>query len=252
MSSEKPTSMTSAPESGLHLLYGGNATAGDGSTSGNESSASHHHQWVLSESQVTLSVTALVFLFFLSLFANLGIIFYERVVSDIYRTLLNKLAALASLYQLGLTMAMIPVLVFRLLWGDGLGFAVCMLQTLLFVFFLVQFVLTYNELILLRFIFVCKLHTIGMLKEDVILCCVIWINMTLGSFVCLTTGIVLHSPSHVYFHYCKNSATGDGKYICDTIIVIHVLNVITHSFQQTVKSRRRLTLPKLSAQVFSC
>ncbi len=189
------------------LLFGaGSNNSNSGTSDDNRSS----HQWHLSQHQVMLSVTALVLLFFVSMAANLGIIFYERTVSDIYRTLLNKLAALASLYQVGLTVVVFPVLVARLLWGDGLGRAVCTVHILLFVFILTQFVLTYNELIFLRYIYICKLGAVGVLKEEAIFCFCIWINILLGTFVSLSSVLVMNSPSNAYYHYCQNSENTNG------------------------------------------
>ncbi len=113
----------------------------------------HHHQWDLSPSQTAVSFSAMVAFYLVSQAANLGIWYYERVVPDTHRTLLNKLAAVASLYKAGMGTVFFPVIAVRLLMPRGLPGAACHLQWCLFMFGLIQLMLCYNEMVALQYIY---------------------------------------------------------------------------------------------------
>ncbi len=190
----KHTTTTSTFENG--------STTADAGAAPIESSPS---QWSLSPTQAGLSCTYALAVCLVSQTANLGIIYYERVVPDSHRTLVNKVAALASTYQVGATV-MFPMVVVRLLLGRGLGEVACRLLGCVFVSSVVQLILSYNELIFLRYLYICRLNTVGMIKEELVMKCATWINLLLGMFVGVIYTMTAVPPGHVTHSFCTNSA----------------------------------------------
>ena len=160
--------------------------------------------WTLTPTQTALSCSLMVALGSVALAANLGIVYYEKIVPDNRRTLLNKVAALASLYKLCMA-TMFPVVLVRLAMDRGLSDAVCRLHNFAFMFSLVQLLLSYDELVVLHYIYICKLGAVGIIKEEIVLRLVIWINLGLGCFLGLAHGMTLHLPGHVYHTFCTNT-----------------------------------------------
>lgn len=156
-------------------------------------------RWSLDATQTALSCAVVLSLLAVSLLANAGVIWYERaVVPDARRTLLNQLAVLASAYQLGATATSFPLVAVRLLLGGGLAGPACHLQNFLHVWSTTQIMLCYNELVLLHYVYVCRLGTVGVIKEELVLRLVVWTNLVLGLFVALAHGMALHTRGHVY------------------------------------------------------
>ncbi len=162
-------------------------------------------QWTLQPSETALSCVAMITICVVAQLANLGIVYYEKVVPDTHRTLLNKLASLASLYKVCLATVTFPVITVRLLIGQGLGETVCQVQNFLFMVGLTQLVLAYNKLIVLQYVYVCKLGAVGMIKEELVMQCVFWINPFLGSFVGLVHMMTIRSSDYLYQSFCVNS-----------------------------------------------
>ena len=161
-------------------------------------------QWHLSLVQKTLAVAAMAILCLVVQASNLGIIYYEKVVADTHRTLLNKLAALTSAYQVGLATVGFPTLIVRLLLGVGLGHRVCLGFNVICTFLMAQLVLVYNELCIMRYVYICRLGTVGMLKEELVLHIFVWLNLVLGAYLSLTLGMTPRLTNHVVYSFCNN------------------------------------------------
>ncbi len=161
--------------------------------------------WSFSPVQAALSASALLALCLASLLANLGVVYYERVVPDTHRTLLNKLAALASAYKACLAATELPMAAARILLGGGLPGAVCRCQAVLFVLNLTQLSLVYNELVVLRYVYVCRLRAVGVIKEELLMRFAAWVNLALGLFSGLAAGMTVQSPHSVYYSFCVDS-----------------------------------------------
>ncbi len=171
--------------------------------------------WSLSPTQRILSCSLLLVLTIIAFAANLGIVYYEKIVPDTHRTLLNKIAALASLYKLLTALTTFPTVFVRLSMDWGISDSLCRLHNILFMFSLAQLVFSYNELIVLHYIYVCKVGAVGIIKEEIIVQLVIWINLGLGFFLGSVHGMTLHLPGHVYHSFCTNTRlhlAGDTKY----------------------------------------
>ncbi len=191
----------SSPDtSGASLAY--NSTDAENETAAGPDSTDD--LWSLTSTQRALFSAFLVLLCTFIQVANLGIVYYERVVADTHRTLLNKLAALTSVYQVGLATVLFAMLIARLSWESGLPSIFCWLDGLLMVFFLVQLLLVYNELIIMRYIYICRLGAVGTLKEEVVLRFIIYANVTLGSFLSLSLVMVIQETGHIY-SFCANT-----------------------------------------------
>ncbi len=171
-------------------------------------------EWTLSPLQTALACSVLAVFCLVSQLANIGIVYYERVVPDTHRTLLNKLAALASLYQVVVATVYFPVVIVRLL-GQGLGGSVCRLQGFFFMCSLTQLLMSYNELIILRYVYVHKLGTFGAIKEEITLRLLIWINLSLGVFLGSVHGMTVQLSGNLYQTFCTNIKlrTTDGKHV---------------------------------------
>ncbi len=167
--------------------------------------------WTFSPTQtamscLTMSVTCLV-----SVLANAGIVYYERVIPDVRRTLLNKLAALTSVYQVGMAATSYPVQAARLLLGRGLGEPACRLQNLLFVCSMMQLFLGYNELVALQYIYACRLGAVGMIKEELVMKLILLANLTLGLFVSLAHVMTINGTVHLYYSFCMNTTIENNQ-----------------------------------------
>ncbi len=160
--------------------------------------------WDLTPAETALSCVVMVVLCLVSQLANIGIIYYERVVPDTYRTLLNKIAALASLYKVVIATATFPVITVRLLIGRGLGKLTCHLHTFLFVSALAQLLLSYNELIIAHYVYVCKLRAVGLIKDELIMQFVVWLNLALGLFAGFIHLLTVHTPARMYHNFCTD------------------------------------------------
>ncbi len=137
--------------------------------------------------------------------SNLGIVYYhERLMCNHYRTPLNRLAALVSLYQVCLAAVPLPIMAYRVLVGRGLSDAVCHLGFAIIIFSLTQMVLAYNETVVLRYIYICKLGTVGTIKEDLIEMALTCLNLVIGTFSSLALTLVHYEVSPEGYEYCTN------------------------------------------------
>ncbi len=162
-------------------------------------------------SQKIASAVALGILYLATLAANAGIVHYERIVSDAHRTLLNKLAVLASLYSAAFATAFQPVFIVRILHGRGLPFFVCWLWQFCCASLIVQLVLVYNELVVLHYTYVCRLSTVGVVKEELLMRVFVYINAAVGTYFGLISGIVPRGKKNVIYHYCPDTLHLAGK-----------------------------------------
>ncbi len=161
--------------------------------------------WDLDPAPRALFVTMLVLLCLAIQAANVGIFYFERIVSDTHRTLLYKLAALISLYQAALVTVLFPLLALRLLLNSGLWTPVCWLLIEYTTSFLITFFLAYNELLMIRYVYICKIKTVGTLKEDVLLRLFVVLNAVLGCFVTLSLAMTSHVSTHHIFLFCVDA-----------------------------------------------
>ena len=100
----------------------------------------------------------------LTFLLNFGIIWYENVVSENRRTLINKMISLTSLYTMmhvlttGLVANAVFVFDYRTVWFCDVVNNVSMTLFLVLA-------LGYNETMILRYVYACKLETVGVLNE---------------------------------------------------------------------------------------
>ena len=100
----------------------------------------------------------------LTFLLNFGIIWYENVVSENRRTLINKMISLTSLYTMmhvlttGLVANAVFVFDYRTVWFCDIVNNVSMTLFLVLA-------LGYNETMILRYVYACKLETVGVLNE---------------------------------------------------------------------------------------
>ncbi len=151
-------------------------------------------------------------LYLVLLSANLGVVHYERVVPDTHRTLLNRLAALASLYQAGVATALYPMLVARSLVRAGLGEAFCFVNDTLYRLSMLQCFLVFNELVLMRYVYICRLRAVGTLREDLVFAYLACMNLVLGLFFSLLFGVTAIRPGEAFRSYCVSVDKLAGKY----------------------------------------
>ncbi len=168
----------------------------------NDAQDAEPDEWVLSFTQTALSCFVMTIFCLTSQLANIGIIYYERVVPDTHRTLLNKIAALASAYQVVVATSIYPMVILRLLWGQGLYYMICSVQDFFLVLGLIQLMLCHNELIILHYIYVCKLRSVGVIKEELVMRFAFWVNLTLGLFLSMAYELSSYEHGSVYYIFC--------------------------------------------------
>ncbi len=169
--------------------------------------------WDLSHAQ-SVWLSALLAAFYLAtLAANVGVVHYERVVPDVHRTLINRLAALASVYQCGVATAVYPMLSLRLVLGrggdGGLGVVACGIDHFLLIFSLIQLVFVFNEIIFVRFVYVCWVGAVGTFREEIILAVLVGTNAFLAGFFAAVLKFL--ASDNVFHNYCLDASHPAGK-----------------------------------------
>ena len=145
--------------------------------------------WDPSPGAKVLFCVCLVGLYFIVFFANLGIIVYERIVSDIYRQGGGTGVCLQHHVQhCGDSHSPCQGADWDRVRSDHLQDC----QTL-----------GYNDIVFLRYVYLCRFTTIGSLKEQLVLKAIFWINLALGSFAGMTITALFND--HLAFSYCGHS-----------------------------------------------
>ena len=142
----------------------------------------------LSFGQALFASALLTAFYLLVLAANLGLVWYERVVPDAHRTLVNKTVALASLYNAGFATVLFPAAALRLHLPGGLGGPACDVLWHLGLFSMLQVYLVHNELAVLRYVYLCRLSTVGALDEGLLMAAAVSVNAAVGG---LAVAVVL-------------------------------------------------------------
>ncbi len=71
--------------------------------------------------------------------------------------------------------------------------------------FLVHMFLAYNELVIVRYIYICRMGTFGTLKEGVLLHFFAWLNTVLALFGAQCLAVTSHLSTHSLYHFCANT-----------------------------------------------
>lgn len=138
--------------------------------------------------------------------ANLGVIRFERVVSDTHRTLVNKMVVQACWYNLVACTLKMPLSSARLMLPGGLWGPACRALQLANHAYSVQMCMIQNEITFLRYVFICHLGTIGGLNEDLVRTFLTSLNIVVGMAVCLW--LAMMAPEDGGYGYCVGS---DGE-----------------------------------------
>ena len=147
------------------------------SSSEEDSSAGSRETW-----KNLLKASILFALYAAVLVTNLGIIVYENVVPDTYRTLINKMVAVTSLYNICLSSVITVVFAVPLLpLGEGLAPPVCGAVNVSLGSFATQLFLAHNEVMLLRYVYACRLSTVGSVDEGLVRTFLVGANAVLGT-----------------------------------------------------------------------
>ncbi len=135
----------------------------------------------LSFGKVTLSVTILVILYLFSMILNYGIVYYEQEVSDLHRTLINKLVAVGCVINMVMATNsfILHVLSVILLGRVKLHPGACVAYRFITVSSAMQIILLYNEVSWLRYIYL-KRGTIGSLDDGLVSTFLIIFNAVMG------------------------------------------------------------------------
>ena len=94
-------------------------------TASGTSDAESQQHWNLGMAERVLFAVSCALLCLVVQATNAGIVYYERVVSDAHRTLLNKLAALISVYQATFASFLYSVMAIRFFLDAGLWEPAC-------------------------------------------------------------------------------------------------------------------------------
>ena len=161
-----------------------------------------------------------VAIFLFSIAINLGIIYYERAVSGQHHTLINKMAASISVYNIILASSFLPVTFSReLIFTDGLPWSICWLNLFLVRFGVLQALMTLGEVTILRYLYVCVLSSVGSINEELLRIYFLALNVllsTLGSILIMTTQMT----SLLVFSHCVNESLGKKKMLLPLLIFV--------------------------------
>ncbi len=131
--------------------------------------------------RVALSITILTVLYIFVILLNYGIVYYEQEVSDLHRTLINKMVAVSCVINMVLATNTIVMLNLRviLLGRVKLHPGACVVYRFVNVSSGIQLILVYNEVSWLKYIYL-KHGTVGGLDDRLIATYLIIINAIIG------------------------------------------------------------------------
>ncbi len=125
---------------------------------------------------------------------------------------MNKLVALASYYNIAWSTATLPlVALLYAFYTEGLNQFVCGSCQLVALATNLMVILAYNEIMLLRCVYI-KLGTIGGIKEDFVFSCLLWMNLILG-LVTASWLMVLTRSAFLLYHFCLGSFQGNNMFM---------------------------------------
>ena len=188
----------------MSMEWGMSANVTGQNVSGEISEEARFEHWNISLAQRALTGAVMGSCCLVIMVANLGIVYYEMKASANYRTAIDRLAALISIYQMFLALGPFPIMTYRVLAGRGLGETFCSLGYAIAAFSLTQVVLAYNQCTILRYVYICKLGTVGTIKEDFVIKFFVGFNLVMGIFVSLTLSMAKHMVVPTGYSYCIN------------------------------------------------
>ena len=116
------------------------------------------------EEQIWISFTSLTVLI-LAVVVNFCFIWYENTVSDLYRTLVNKMIAVLALHNILMT-AITSAFVFAIVVLDMRNGLFCNVGLTFGMASFVAILLVLDEIMLLRFAYAIVFSNVGQLNED--------------------------------------------------------------------------------------
>ncbi len=142
----------------------------------------------------------------LTILPNLGIIWYEHVVADAYRTLINKMISSASAYSVAFaTFCLIPLsIIFST--EDGFSTTLCRMFFAASSSCLIALQLIHTEIVLLRYIYLCRLKSVGLFKEDVVKAMLHTFNFMTGVFLGTIASFLTNEKRFVFAFCCSGNA----------------------------------------------
>ncbi len=146
-------------------------------------------------------LVGIIFLYLLVVTVNAGIIVYERVVADIYRTLVNKMVAVMSLYNICLTTWAIIVFVLRSAFDVNLGTVLCGAHLFVLVILILQEFLILIEINLLCLFHLRKLRIFSM-NEEFGTKLSVFVNFVLSSFFSSVICVLLGGKEFFFYQIC--------------------------------------------------
>ncbi len=172
---------------------------------------SHEEAWAPTTKEGILLSLGLLLVYFIAMAVNFGVMWYECIVPDSHRTLVNKVVALASLYKAAFATAFLTPISARLLVFDHIWNPLCQLHKFAVLSALVLIFLAHNQLVFLRYVYTCRLSTVGAIKEDLVMAITWWLNLVFGGFFTAVTICLTETGNNLYRFCVGNAANIAGK-----------------------------------------
>ncbi len=173
------------------------------------------YQWTPICSSQLATVTATCVVYLLVIAVNGGIIVYENVVPDTYRTLINKVVALMSAYNMFLSTSFMPIALSKH-FCIQLNPTYCTGNVLLTTTFLLQVILVHNELAILLNLSTWKVGFIQGINEDIGRRIIIALNFALSAFFSLNISFSFGGKITFIYRLCVGNSTGTPPLTCSS------------------------------------
>ncbi len=147
-----------------------------------------------------------VFFYLVVMAANYGIVFYENVVADTYRTLINKVVALMSLYNMLLITGILPMMMSRQLCSHY-GPSYCHFHTFFALALTLQVLMVHNELAALLQLRTWRHGSIQAINEDIWRRVLLASNAVLSCFFSLVMCVAFGKNIFI-FRMCMGECSG--------------------------------------------
>ncbi len=167
--------------------------------------------FLLEDGKSSFMLGGLLFpLYLLIVLVNYGLIHYENTVPDTYRTLINKMVALIAWYRISLATVSMPPLAIKLCFKiKSLGSFPCWIIQFGIITCGMQIIMAHNHIFILKYIYTCRLSTMGSINEGLVQRFIIILNILMS--ILITTKLMLaFGPSYIVYQFCK----GEGN-ICN-------------------------------------
>ncbi len=188
-----------------------NGTTGLGSWIAKGSLEANENETTLETGSWNITWCVLVLLlYFLIAAVNYGLVHYENVVPDTHHTLINKMVSILALYRIAFATVTMPALAIMTCFRvENLGTLFCWMIQFGVICTGMQIVIGHNELLLLRYVYTCRLSTVGSINEDLIKRFFIILNALMGVLIA-TKLMFAFGSDHLIYQYCKGESMAYG------------------------------------------